>query len=197
MTMRYVHPAEEQKRFAAGKLETFRLAGMVEAIENVGRPLQFPLQCNANDANERPQLVEKLWSGRPDLNRGPPAPKAGVISQGSPSFSVSVLETNELEKYLAVARCTEMWLRMHGVPRIVPIAKSQRKCSDQFPPLTKTICQHGVLQLVPVRPLPDGEDGFLNSSLERGATVANLYGLGNVGTRFNSSGILLAADSTG
>ncbi len=33
MTMRYVHPAEEQKRFAAGKLETFRLAGMVEAME--------------------------------------------------------------------------------------------------------------------------------------------------------------------
>jgi integrase len=33
MTMRYVHPAEEQKRFAAGKLETFRLTGMVEAME--------------------------------------------------------------------------------------------------------------------------------------------------------------------
>jgi integrase len=33
MTMRYVHPAEEQKRFAAGKLEIFRLAGMVEAME--------------------------------------------------------------------------------------------------------------------------------------------------------------------
>jgi integrase len=33
MTMRYVHPAEEQKRLAAGKLETFRLAGIMEAIE--------------------------------------------------------------------------------------------------------------------------------------------------------------------
>ena len=33
MTMRYVHPAEEQKRVAAGKLEGFRLAGIVEAIE--------------------------------------------------------------------------------------------------------------------------------------------------------------------
>jgi integrase len=33
MTMRYVHPAEEQKRFAAGKLESFRLAGIVEAME--------------------------------------------------------------------------------------------------------------------------------------------------------------------
>jgi integrase len=33
MTMRYVHPAEEQKRFAARKLEKFRLAGMVEAME--------------------------------------------------------------------------------------------------------------------------------------------------------------------
>jgi integrase len=33
MTMRYVHPAEEQKRSAAAKLETFRLAGIVEAVE--------------------------------------------------------------------------------------------------------------------------------------------------------------------
>jgi hypothetical protein len=33
MTMRYVHPAEEHKRFAAGKLETFRQAGILQAIE--------------------------------------------------------------------------------------------------------------------------------------------------------------------
>ena len=33
MTMRYVHPAEEQKRFAAGKLETFRQAGILGALE--------------------------------------------------------------------------------------------------------------------------------------------------------------------
>jgi integrase len=33
MTMRYVHPAEEQKRSAVGKFETFRLAGIVEAME--------------------------------------------------------------------------------------------------------------------------------------------------------------------
>jgi hypothetical protein len=39
--------------------------------------------------------------------------------------------------------------------------------------------------------------GFLNSSLVRGATVANLYGFEDVSTRLNSSGILLAADSTG
>jgi hypothetical protein len=32
-TMRYVHPAEEQKRFAAAKFEKFRVAGMVEAME--------------------------------------------------------------------------------------------------------------------------------------------------------------------
>jgi hypothetical protein len=29
----YLHPAEEQKRFAAGKLENFRLAGIAEAME--------------------------------------------------------------------------------------------------------------------------------------------------------------------
>ena len=33
MTMRYVHPAEESKRVASGKLESFRLAGIVEAVE--------------------------------------------------------------------------------------------------------------------------------------------------------------------
>jgi hypothetical protein len=33
MTMRYVHPAEEEKRFAAGKVENFRFAEMVEAME--------------------------------------------------------------------------------------------------------------------------------------------------------------------
>src|SRR5258708_2216178 len=70
---------------------------------------------------------EMFWSGRRDLNSGPPAPKAGVISPGSPSFSISVLKTNELEKYLVVARCTKMWLRMYGVPRIFPIAKRWAK----------------------------------------------------------------------
>jgi integrase len=33
MTMRHVHPAEEQKKIAAGKLEIFRIAGIVQAIE--------------------------------------------------------------------------------------------------------------------------------------------------------------------
>jgi integrase len=33
MTMRYVHPFEEQKCVAAGKLEGYRLAGILEAIE--------------------------------------------------------------------------------------------------------------------------------------------------------------------
>jgi len=33
MTMRYVHPAEEQKKIAAGKLEAFRIAGIVKAVE--------------------------------------------------------------------------------------------------------------------------------------------------------------------
>ena len=33
MTMRYVHPAEEQKKIATGKLEAFRIAGIVKAIE--------------------------------------------------------------------------------------------------------------------------------------------------------------------
>jgi Glyoxalase/Bleomycin resistance protein/Dioxygenase superfamily len=32
----------------------------------------------------------------------------------------------------------QMWLRMHRVPRILTIAKEQRKCSDRFPPLINT-----------------------------------------------------------
>lgn len=37
MTMRYVHPAEEQKKIAVGKFESFRLAGIVEAMEKSRR----------------------------------------------------------------------------------------------------------------------------------------------------------------
>jgi hypothetical protein len=33
MTMRYVHPAEEQKKIAAGKLQVSRIAGIIQAIE--------------------------------------------------------------------------------------------------------------------------------------------------------------------
>jgi hypothetical protein len=43
-----------------------------------------------------------------------------------------VLKTNELEKYLVVARCTEMCFRMHRVPRIFPIAKTRRKSDLAF-----------------------------------------------------------------
>src|SRR5882724_10742596 len=88
--------------------------------------------------NKLKKTREMFWSGRRDLNSGPPAPKAGIISPGSPSFSISVLKTNELEKYLVVGPCTEMWLRMRGVPRIFPIAKQQRNCSDWLPPVTET-----------------------------------------------------------
>jgi len=31
MTMRYVHPAAEQKRLAAAKLESFRINGLIQA----------------------------------------------------------------------------------------------------------------------------------------------------------------------
>ena len=64
--------------------------------------------------------------------RGSAAPKSGVLSLGSPSFSILVLKTNELEKSLVVARCTEMCLRMHRIPRIFPIAKMRRTISERF-----------------------------------------------------------------
>jgi hypothetical protein len=36
------------------------------------------------------------------------------------------LKTNELDKFLVVAQCVEMWLRMHGVPPISPSGKTRR-----------------------------------------------------------------------
>ena len=63
MTIRYVHPAEEQKRFAAGKLEKFRLAGIVEVMEKAGQSLQFPLHCSKSDERERPQLIARIGRG--------------------------------------------------------------------------------------------------------------------------------------
>jgi hypothetical protein len=42
------------------------------------------------------KIGEMFWSGRPDLNRGPPAPKSGVLSLGSPSFSILLLKEKDL-----------------------------------------------------------------------------------------------------
>ena len=90
------------------------------------------MEVGVNGAfNKLKKTREMFWSGRRDLNSGPPAPKAGVISLGSPSFSIFVLKTNELEKYLVVAPCAEMWLRMHGVPPISPSARN----SKMHPPI--------------------------------------------------------------
>jgi integrase len=46
MTMRYVHPAEEQKKLATGKLETFRIAGIVQAIEKNRTVTTIPTTVN-------------------------------------------------------------------------------------------------------------------------------------------------------
>jgi len=46
MTMRYVHPAEEQKKIATGKLEAFRIAGVVGAIEKSRSLTTIPTTVN-------------------------------------------------------------------------------------------------------------------------------------------------------
>ena len=46
------------------------------------------------------KIGEMFWSGRPDLNRGPPAPKSGVRSLGSPSFSLDHLKEKDLAEAL-------------------------------------------------------------------------------------------------
>ena len=46
---------------------------------------------------DKPKKIRELfWSGRPDLNRGPPAPKSGVLPLGSPSFSLDHLKEKDL-----------------------------------------------------------------------------------------------------
>jgi hypothetical protein len=44
MTMRYVHPAEEHKREAAGRNENFKAVSAMKLAEEVTAYLQFPLQ---------------------------------------------------------------------------------------------------------------------------------------------------------
>jgi len=44
MTMRYVHPSEEHKREAIGKVEVFKRAGGQKAAQNARESLQIPLQ---------------------------------------------------------------------------------------------------------------------------------------------------------
>jgi hypothetical protein len=39
---------------------------------------------------------EMFWSGRPDLNRGPPAPKAGIPLKTTLLFSMLPLKQNNL-----------------------------------------------------------------------------------------------------
>ena len=77
MTMRYVHPAEEQKR-SGGKDREFQVRAQSKAWKKVRESLQFPLQYTENDETNVPNSL-KDWSGRRDLNSGPPAPKAGAL----------------------------------------------------------------------------------------------------------------------
>ena len=81
---------------------------------------------------------EMFWSGRRDLNSGPPAPKSGVLSLGSPSFSIAFLKTKGLSQNLVVAPCTEMWLHMHRVPPISPSAKKQHNTLAGCQPMNNT-----------------------------------------------------------
>jgi len=73
----------------------------------------------------------KDWSGRRDLNSGPPAPKAGVLPFRSPSLAIPHMKIKELSREIVVVGCGWKCLRMHGVPVIFTTAKTtrkQRKC---------------------------------------------------------------------
>jgi hypothetical protein len=46
--------------------------------------------------NKLKKTREMFWSGRPDLNRGPPAPKAGGLLYTTLLFSALLLKQNNL-----------------------------------------------------------------------------------------------------
>jgi hypothetical protein len=108
------------------------------------------------------------WSGRPELHRGPPAPKPDGLSFLSPSLAPLFLKTKDLAKNLVVGRSTKMWLGTRKVPRI----SKQRKSSsamhvDQFASLRLTGPTTNLSTVAVGRPLfqssvsLDDEDGLV------------------------------------
>jgi hypothetical protein len=63
MAMRYVHPPEEQKKIVAGKLEVYRIAGIVQVIERNWLLTAIPLPSTENGQNEIPQVMEEIGRG--------------------------------------------------------------------------------------------------------------------------------------
>jgi hypothetical protein len=64
--------------------------------------------------NKLKKTCEMFWSGRPDLNRGPPAPKPGVLPLGSPSFFNLSFENKRVRKIFGSGTmygnvCVHVW----------------------------------------------------------------------------------------
>ena len=85
-----------------------------------------------------------FWSGRRDLNSGPPAPKAGVLPLGSPSFSILLLKAKDLTKEFGGGKMCEQVAPYAWSPPNFPHSESQAKMrpfAPQYIPLrcsTKT-----------------------------------------------------------
>src|SRR6516164_2600046 len=94
------------------------------------RSPQFsPHSPNAALLTHYMKAEELFWSGRRDLNSGPPAPKPDGSCFGSPSFATLFLKTKDLVKNLVVAQSTKMYLRVRRVPRIFPIVSGNHGAS--------------------------------------------------------------------
>jgi len=103
------------------------------------RSPQFsPHSPNAALLTHYMKAEELFWSGRRDLNSGPPAPKAGSSPLGSPSFPISNLITQGLDPEMVVDGCGWKCLRMHGVPTLFPTAKTER-ISDHYYKVRHTV----------------------------------------------------------
>ena len=70
-----------------------------------------------------------FWSGRRDLNSGPPAPKTGVLSLGSPSFATLFLKTKDLPtQFGSGKKCENVAPRVQG-PLNFPHSEEEAKAA--------------------------------------------------------------------
>ena len=110
--------------------EVLRIKGFAKSDLLSCRIFTGEVRVNGRVANYM-KAEELFWSGRRDLNSGPPAPKAGVLSFRSPSLAIPHMKIKELSREIVVVGCGWKCLRMHGVPVIFTTAKTtrkQRKC---------------------------------------------------------------------
>jgi hypothetical protein len=142
-------------------------------------PLDFRYSAVKEMKTNAYNLKESV--GAPGFEPETSCAQASGLSLGSPSISISFLKINESEKYLVVAGCTEVWLRMHEVPQFPP----QPRNSETRSPIpgscvTPTVCKT-LFSVIAFRPadherekIHDGQAVIGGSDRRRGRTAREL-----------------------